>query len=66
MKKLARLTVTPPCDPLLNRRSAAAEDADKRTEGVEVSAVLWVVVAAMVTVAVFAGVIVEERGRWHV
>jgi hypothetical protein len=26
---------------------------------------LWLIGAALVMVAVFAGVILEERGRWH-
>ena len=33
-------------------------------EGPKVSAALWLIVAAAVMIAVFAGVIVEEQSRW--
>jgi hypothetical protein len=34
-------------------------------EGAKVNAALWVLVATAVMIAVIAGVIVEERDRWH-
>ena len=33
-------------------------------KGPKVSAALWLIVAAAVMIAVFAGVIVEEQSRW--
>ena len=33
-------------------------------KGPKVSAALWLIVAAAVMIAVFAGVILEEQGRW--
>jgi hypothetical protein len=36
-----------------------------RTEGAEVNAGLWLLVVMAVMIAVIAGVIVEERGRWE-
>jgi hypothetical protein len=37
----------------------------KRTEGAGVNAGLWLLVVTAVMIAVIAGVIVEERGRWE-
>ena len=37
----------------------------ERTEGAEVNAGLWLLVGAVVMIAVIAGVILEERDRWH-
>ena len=34
-------------------------------EGAKVNAGLWLLVATLVMIAVIAGVIVEERGRWQ-
>ena len=34
-------------------------------EGAEVNVGLWLLVATLVMIAVIAGVIVEERGRWQ-
>ena len=34
-------------------------------EGAEVNTGLWLLVATVVMIAVIAGVIVEERDRWH-
>ena len=34
-------------------------------EGAKVNVGLWLLVATLVMIAVIAGVIVEERGRWQ-
>ena len=37
----------------------------KRTEGAKVNPALWLLVGLAVMIAVIAGVILEERGRWQ-
>ena len=41
------------------------DEEGKRTEGARVNPALWLLVGLAVMVAVIAGVIFEERGRWQ-